>query len=47
MLEPPPPQYVLCAERDQNRVLGVVIKGIAAGYALDDEAGRLISPEAI
>ncbi len=30
-LKPPPAQDVLDAERDQSRVLGIVIEGVAAG----------------
>src|SRR5262249_1257984 len=41
-LKPPPAQDVLGAERDQSRVLGIVIKSVAAGDALDDQSGRFV-----
>ena len=41
-LEAPPAQDVLDAKRDQGRVLGIVIEGVAAGDALDHEPGSFV-----
>jgi hypothetical protein len=41
-LQPHPTQKVLCDESHEDRVLGVMIEGIAAGKALNDQAARFV-----